>query len=156
MENNMSNNSNSNNSSSDSGLKFKVSLILPILILVALFAAFLAASILYSPVQRPPNYFTPYDFEFFYFTHAIISTVNIALLVVLLVIFISVYRNTKSEFSFGLIVFGFAFLLKDIVASPFITGIFSFVASGLGPFIVLPDIFEFAALSVLLYMYLKY
>ncbi len=66
------------------------------------------------------------------------------------------YRKTKSVFSFGLVVFGFAFLLKDIVASPFITGIFSFVASGLGPFIVLPDIFEFAALSVLLYMYLKY
>jgi hypothetical protein len=150
MENDMSNNT------QYSGLKFKASLLLPIFLLVGLFAAFLAASVLYSPIQKSPVHFTPYDFEFFYFAHAIISTVNIALLIVLSIIFISVYRKTKSEFAFGLIVFGFAFLLKDIVASPFIAGIFSFSASGLGPFIVLPDIFELTALSVLLYMHLKY
>jgi hypothetical protein len=152
MENDMTN----TNNNSNSALKFKIGLLLPIFILVGLFAAFLAASILYSPIQRPPQYFTQYDFEFFYYAHAIISTVNIALLIVLSIIFISVYRKTRSEFAFGLIVFGFAFLLKDIVSNPFVAGIFSFAASGLGPFIVLPDIFELAALSVLLYMHLKY
>jgi hypothetical protein len=154
MENNMTNTNNSENRSN--GLKFKIGLLLPVFILVGLFAAFLAASILYSPIQKPPQYFTPYDFEFFYYAHAIISTVNIALLIVLSIIFISVYRKTRSEFAFGLIVFGFAFLLKDIVSNPFIAGIFSFFASGLGPFIVLPDMFELVALSVLLYMHLKY
>jgi hypothetical protein len=153
MENNMTNTNNDDNRRS---LKFKIGLLLPIFILAGLIAALLAASILYSPIQKPPQYFTPYDFEFFYYAHAIISTVNIALLIVLSIIFISVYRKTRSEFAFGLIVFGFAFLLKDIVSSPFMAGIFSFAASGLGPFIVLPDIFELAALSVLLYMNLKY
>ena len=152
MENNMT-----NNNSRDGNLKFKIGVLLPIFLLVGLFATFWAASILYSPPSsRPPTYFTPNDFEFFYYAHAIISTVNIALLIVLSIIFISVYRKTRSEFSYGLIVFGFAFLLKDVVASPFMAGIFSFYASGLGPFIVLPDIFELAALSVLLYMNLKY
>ena len=151
MENNVT-----DTSKNRSSLKFKIGLLLPIFILVGLFAAFLAASMLYSPIQKMPPYFTPYDFEFFYYAHAIISTINIALLLILSMIFISVYRKTKSEFSFGLIVFGFAFLLKDIAANPLLAGIFSFTASGLGPFIVLPDIFELAALSVLLYMNLKY
>ncbi|XHH09699.1 MAG: hypothetical protein ACFCUE_03485 [Candidatus Bathyarchaeia archaeon] len=141
----------------NSSIKFKIGLLLPILVLVGFFAAFWAASILYTPPeQRPRPVFIQYDFEFFYFAHAIISTLNVALLVVLLITFISVYKKTKSEFSFGLIIFGFAFLLKDIVSSPFTVSAFSFYVSGLGPFIVLPDLFEFAALSVLLYLSIKY
>ncbi|MGD6808470.1 MAG: hypothetical protein ACQCN3_02105 [Candidatus Bathyarchaeia archaeon] len=146
-----------------SDIKFKIGLLLPILVLVGLFAAFWAASILSTPAEeiiqrQPPGGLHPvsYDFEFFYFAHAIISTVNVALLAVLLITYISVYRKTKSEFSFGLIIFGFAFLLKDLVSSPFTASVFSFYPSGLGPFIVLPDLFEFAALSVLLYLSIKY
>jgi hypothetical protein len=150
MENNMT------NSSSSSSSKFKIGLFLPTFILIGLFVTFWAVSTVYSPLQNPPGQLTPNDFEFFYFAHAIFSTINIALLIALSIIFISVYRKTRSEFSLGLIVFGLAFLLKDIAASPFMAGIFSFYASGLGPFIVLPDIFEFAALSVLFYMNLKY
>jgi hypothetical protein len=136
--------------------KFKIGLLLPILVLVGLFAAFWAASILYAPPQRHVPQPPIYDFEFFYFAHAIVSTLNVALLVILLISFISVYRKTKSEFSFGLIIFGFAFLLKDLTSSPFTASVFSFAASGLGPFIVLPDLFEFAALTVLLYLSIKY
>jgi hypothetical protein len=147
-------NTNNNNSS----LNFKIGLLLIALIIAAsLFATFYATSILYSPPPtRPPQHFTPNDFEFFYYAHAIFSTINISLLIILSIIFISIYKKTKSEFSFGLIVFGFAFLLKDLASSPFMAGIFSFYASGLGPFIVLPDVFELIALSVLLYMNLKY
>jgi hypothetical protein len=137
--------------------KFKIGLILPILVLVGLFAGFWAASNLYTPQQRhvqPPA--SVYDFEFFYFAHSIVSTINIALLVVLLITYISIYRKTKSEFSFGLTIFGFAFLLKDVTSSPFVVNAFSFYMSGLGPFAVLPDLFEFAALTVLLYLSIKY
>jgi hypothetical protein len=137
--------------------KFKIGLLLPILVLVGLFAAFWAASNLYSPpvrhTQPPPSL---YDLEFFYYAHSIVSTINIALLVVLLITYISIYRKTKSEFSFGLIIFGFAFLLKDITSSPFVVNAFSFYLSGLGPFAVLPDLFEFSALAVLLYLSIKY
>lgn len=156
MENTINNINNSHNSD----IKFKLGFLIPILILVGLMAAFWAAATLYAPleVRLPPgtHHLIRYDFEFFYFAHAIISTINVALLIILLIMFISVYRKTKSEFSFGLIIFGFAFLLKDIVSSPFMVSVFSFYASGLGPFIVLPDIFEFAALTALLYLNIKY
>lgn len=144
----------------NSSIKFKIGLLLPILILVGFFAAFWAASILYTPVEQrqPPRgqNLIFYDYEFFYFAHAIFSTLNIALLIILLITFVSVYKKTKSEFSFGLIIFGFAFLLKDLFSSPFTASIFHFYPMGLGPFIVLPDLFEFAALTVLLYLSIKY
>ncbi|MCL2172611.1 MAG: hypothetical protein FWB84_03075 [Candidatus Bathyarchaeota archaeon] len=147
--------------SNKGGIKFKIGLLFSILVLVGLFAAFLATSMLHAPLPirpPPPENFQVirYDFEFFYFTHSIVSTINIALLIILLIMFISVYRKTRSEFSFGLIVFGFTFLLKDLVASPFLARAFSFYVSGLGPFILLPDIFELVALTTLLYLNLKY
>ncbi|MCL2691181.1 MAG: hypothetical protein FWE56_02870 [Candidatus Bathyarchaeota archaeon] len=155
MENKMNNNNSGH-------IRFKIGLLLTIIVLVGLFAAFIAAFMMPAPLpMRPPHpgghqVIIRYDFELFYLAHAIFSTVNIALLIILLIMFLSVYRKTKSEFSFGLIIFGFTFLLKDIVASPFLPSIFSFYASGLGPFIVLPDLFELVALTVLLYLYIKY
>jgi len=143
-----------------SSVKFKIGLILPFLVLVCLFTAFWAANILTTPTNIQPETKIPGivegDFEFFYLAHTIISTINIILLIALLYMFINVYKKTRSEFSFGLIIFGLAFLLKDITASPFIANAFSFYPSGLGPFIVLPDLFEFAILTTLLYLHIKY
>lgn len=138
--------------------KFKLGLLLPILVLVALFAAFWAASILYEPQQliQRSQFTSRYDFEFFYFAHSIFSTINIALLSILVITYVSIYNKTKSEFSFGLIIFAGIFLLKDITSSPFVSSPFGFFASGLGPFAVLPDLFEFAALTVLVYLSIKY
>jgi hypothetical protein len=140
-----------------SGLKFKVSLLLPFLILICLFAAFwIATPFEQQKILREDPPIVPGDFKFFYSAHTVISTVNIALLTALLIIFINVYRKTRSEFSFGLILFGFAFLIKDLIASPFMIGAFSFSISGLGPFIVLPDLLEFAVLTILLHLNIKY
>ncbi len=138
--------------------KFKLGLLLPILILVALFAAFWAASTLYPPQQIPQRsqFTSRYDFEFFYLAHSIFSTINIALLSILVITYVSIYNKTKSEFSLGLVIFAGIFLLKDITSSPFISSPFGFFASGLGPFAVLPDLFEFAALTVLVYLSIKY
>jgi hypothetical protein len=142
----------------ESNRKFKLGLLLPILILVALFGAFWAASIIYQPQQIPQRsqFISRYDFEFFYIAHAIFSTINIALLIVLVINYVNIYNKTKSEFSFGLVIFASVFLLKDILSSPFVSSPFGFIASGLGPFAVLPDMFEFAALTVLLYLSIKY
>ncbi|MCL2135558.1 MAG: hypothetical protein FWH37_08460 [Candidatus Bathyarchaeota archaeon] len=155
------------NSIKYSGRKFKITLLFLIIIAVSLFTTLWTLTTSYPPLPTraaPPNNFgigngqivIRSDFEIFYVAHSVVSTVNMVLLIALLVIFIEVYKKTKSEFSFGLIIFGFAFLLKDIASSPFLASIFSFYASGLGPFIVLPDMFELAALSVLLYLNLKY
>ena len=137
--------------------RLKIGLILTIVVVVALLAAFWATIVLNpSPFQirraPPPGGFVAGDFELFYIAFSIISTVNIALLVIVLVTYVSIYAKTRSPFSIGLIIFAFAFLLKDIASSPFI----SFRAYGLGPFAFLPGLFECAALSVLLYLSIRY
>lgn len=141
--------------------RLKNALILAILVAVALITVFWVIT---SPNEMPffmrrappPEGVVPGDLEFFYLGLAVISTINIALLVMVLVTYINIYIKTRSPFTVGLLIFVIAFLLKDIASSPFVAGLFSFRAYGLGPFAFLPGLFEFAALSVLLYLSVKY
>ena len=141
--------------------RFKIGIILTVVIAVAVLTALWALVALHQPpleIRRapPPGGFVPGDFEYFYVAFTIISTINIALLVIVLLTYVNIYRKTRSPFSIGLIIVALAFLLNDIAAHPFVTGLFSFRAYGLGPFAFLPGLFEFAALSVLLYLSLRY
>jgi hypothetical protein len=108
----------------------------------------------FRPLPLPE--FNPADLEFYYIAGTVVSTINIALLVFLTATYVTIYIKTKSEFTIGLLIFAVIFLIKDLTASPFITGAFGFRPYGLGPFALLPDLFEFAALSVLLYLSVKY
>jgi hypothetical protein len=141
--------------------RLKIGVILTILASVAVVTALWALVFLHEPTFQlrrapPPSGFVPGDFEYFYVAFTIISTVNIALLVMVLLTYINIYNKTRSPFTIGLIIFALAFLLKDIASHPFVTGLFSFRAYGLGPFAFLPGLFECAALSVLLYLSIKY
>jgi hypothetical protein len=141
--------------------RLKIGLILTILIAVAVFAAYWATIIFHQPeilLRRVPPVggFVPGDLEVFYVAFTIISTINIALLVIVLLTYVDIYGKTRSPFTIGLIIFALAFLLKDISAHPFVTGLFRFSVYGLGPFAFLPGLFELAALSVLLYLSVKY
>ena len=140
--------------------RFKIGAILTILISVAVVAALWAQVALHQPIlirrAPPPSGFVEGDFEVFYTAFTIISTINIALLVMVLVTYINIYSKTRSPFTIGLIIFALAFLLKDVASHPFVVGLFSFRAYGLGPFAFLPGLFELAALSVLLYLSIRY
>jgi hypothetical protein len=141
--------------------RFKVGIILTIIATVTVVTALWALVALHEPqflVRRapPPGGFVPGDFEYFYIAFTIISTLNIALLVIVLISYLGIYNKTRSPFTVGLIIFAAAFLLKDIASHPFVTGLFRFNAYGLGPFAFLPGVFELAALSVLLYLSVKY
>lgn len=143
--------------------RLKLGLVLAILLAAALIAAFWATTIISQPpdfqIRRiPPSggIAIAGDFEYFYVVFSIISTINIALLIIVLITYLNIYSKTHSSFTVGLIIFALAFLVKDILASPFVIGLFSFRAYGLGPFAFLPDLFEMAALSVLLYLSIKY
>jgi hypothetical protein len=46
--------------------------------------------------------------------------------------------------------------MNALVSNPFMMWAFGFRAFGLGPFAMLPDLFTLAALSVLLYLSVKY
>lgn len=95
------------------------------------------------------------DLDLFYTAKTIISFVNIALSIALLVIYISIYREIKSNFTASLIVVMLVFLLYAITSNPLIHGAFRYHASGLGLFAMLPDLFATIALIILLYLSLK-
>ena len=132
------------------------------LIAIALLAAFWAShSFPFPPLDFPQRRLPPTgdirgDFEFFYTVQTVLSTVNVALSLFLLTIYIDIYRKTRSPFTIGLIIFSSVFFLRALTANPLFMWAFGFRALGLGPFAFLPDLFEFIALTVLLYLSVKY
>jgi hypothetical protein len=142
----------------------RIWLILATVIVVAILAAIWAMSISWLPPfpwrpwerHLPPEHEIPEDIEFFYMAKMVVSTINVALSIFLLLIYISIYRKTHSEFTIGLIIFSLVFLLNAIVSNPLVTRAFGFQAFGLGPFALLPDLFTLGALTVLLYLSVKY
>jgi len=133
---------------------------------IAALAAFLAVYTINQPrTQGTPHFpfrpmpiqrINPADIELYYIARTVFSTINIALLIALITTYGSIYIKTRSHFTIGLLIFATFFLIKDVTWSPFIIGAFGFGIFGLGPFAFLPDLFEFAALSVLLYLTIKY
>lgn len=146
--------------------KMKISkksiLIILMLILAVIIASICAISIYYgsyfpfSERQRPPQDYILGDLEFFYFAQAILSTMNVVLLIILILNYVGIYLKTRSTFTVGLLIFAGALLLKDLFSNSMLIGIFGFRGFGLGPFVLIPDIFEFAALTALLYLSVKY
>ena len=144
--------------------KFRLALailLVAMLVLIAVLAAFWV--IVGQPTfpgfqqrQAPPTGIISGDFEFFYGAYTIISTLNIALLVLLTTSYIDIYIKTRSQFTIGLIIFALVFLVKDLTSSPLITSLLGFRAYGLGPFEFLPGLFECFALAILLYLSIKY
>jgi hypothetical protein len=138
----------------------RIGLIITTLVVVAILAALLATSTFwlppfpFEPRPRPPAGI-PGDIEFFYTAKTVVSTINVALLIYLLLTYINIYRKTRSEFTIGLTVFSGVFLLNALASNPLVTWIFGFRAFGLGPFAMLPDLFTCAALIVLLYLSVK-
>jgi len=95
------------------------------------------------------------DIELFYTVKTVVSTVNMALVTILLFTYIEIYRKTRSEFTVRLIIFSLLLLLYTLTSNPIIHWIFGFRAFGLGPFAMLPDLFTCIALSILLYLSVK-
>jgi hypothetical protein len=140
-------------------------LILATLIVVTLLAILWATSTSWLPpspwIQRlppglPPLYRIPEDIEFFYTAETVISTINATLSIFLLLIYVDIYRKTRSEFTIGLIILSAVLLLHALVSIPLVHRAFGFGGYGLGPFAMLPDLFTCAALAVLLFLSVKY
>lgn len=95
------------------------------------------------------------DFEFYYTAKTVISSINIVLVSTLLTIYVTLYKENKSDFVFGLILFALVLLFYALVSNPIVVYIFGFRAFGLGPFAVLPDLFATISLSIMLYLTFK-
>jgi hypothetical protein len=135
-------------------------LLLVLMMVVVVLAALWATATFLLPfahwIHRLPPYNIAGDLEFFYVVDAVVSTLNIAILLFLLVSYVSLYRRTRSEFSIGLIIFSVAFLMYVFASNPFVIRAFGFHPFGLGPFAFLPELFTLGALVVLLYLNYKY
>ena len=92
------------------------------------------------------------DFEFYYIAKTVISSVNIVLVSVLLVMYLTLYKENKSNFVFGLILFASVLLFYGLSSNPIVMNIFGFRPFGLGPFAVLPDLFATISLAIMLYL----
>ena len=103
----------------------------------------------------PPKPLDILDIQLFYTVRAVISTVNVALVLILLFTYLDIYRKTRAEFTAGLVIFSLVLLFYTVTSNPFVQIAFGFRAFGLGPFAMLPDLFTFIALLVLLYLSLK-
>ena len=130
-------------------------------LIILIVVAFLATLWATSGIWLPPSLFEhrgplPQDIEFFYTANTVVSSVNVTLSAFLLVTYIGIYRKTRSEFTIGLVIFSLVFLLNALASNPFIMWAFGYRPIGLGPFALLPDLFTFVALAVLLYLSLKY
>ncbi len=141
--------------------RLKLGLIVVILAIVAVIATvwallFIQQNIAFFERRVTTPGFVSGDFELFYLVNTIISTINIALLVFLILIYVNIYVKTRSPFTVGLVIFAFVFLVRELISNPFVTAIYGFRAYGLGPFVFLPGVFEFVALTVLLYLSVKY
>jgi hypothetical protein len=141
----------------------KIAILLIVLVALTAFAAVLLVEYQNSlrrsqfPFSEPRQvYINPGDIELYYTVRTVLSTVNIVLIVILIVNYVSIYQKTRSEFSFGLLLFSIMLLIKDVSLSPFVIALGGFAVFGLGPFAFIPDLFEMAALLVLFYLSVKY
>jgi hypothetical protein len=141
----------------------KFGLIIATLVVVAILAALWASSTFWFPFSSEPfeprlrpQGIIPGDIEFFYTAKTVVSTINITLLIFLLAIYAGIYAKTRSEFTIGLMIFSAVLLLNALASNPVVTWLFGFRAFGLGPFALLPDLFTLVALTVLLYLSVKY
>ena len=97
----------------------------------------------------------PFRFERFEDVAVVLSTVAVALLVALLVVYIRTYRDTQANFALGLVLVRIALLVQSVLTSPVLLGAFGHRLGGLGPFFFFAEAFKAAAFSLFLYLSLQ-
>ena len=84
---------------------------------------------------------------------AMITLGNVILLLCLLFIYAKSYNQIKSKFALGLIAFIVLLVVQAFTSIPFVHYMWGFRRMhALGLFVILPDVFEFVALLILLYI----
>lgn len=97
----------------------------------------------------------PPGFRMYQEFHVILSTIGIALLIALIVVYARTYVSTRANFVLGLLIFLFALLLQSILTFPVLMDFeaptyFHFVVSS-----PIADIFTIVAYAVFLYLSLE-
>lgn len=80
------------------------------------------------------------------------TTLTSILLIGLIAVHVRVYRETGTRFSLGLVIFSFALILYTLASNPMLHMLVGFKRIGLGPLLMLPDLFMVIAAAILLYL----
>lgn len=116
-----------------------------------------------TTVQQPPFYFgggPPFFFHNFptsplFQYHIILTTVEVALLIALVVIYGKMYLETKANFALGLVVVLFALLVQALLAYPIVDSIFGTPTIEPGFSSWGADVFAVCAYTLFLYLSLE-
>lgn len=83
---------------------------------------------------------------------SVLTTVNMALCLILMASYLGLYLEVRSRFTLGLGFAMFAMFVYAATSNPIIHALSGFCLSGLGPYTMIPDLFATAALGILLYL----
>jgi len=124
---------------------------------VVLTSGVLVGAILSYSIPAPFGYweFGPNRLYGILVLHTILSTVSIALLLALAVVYVRVYAQTGARFALGITVVLFALLIEALVEYPLFLVLSGPFNLGQGPFLTFADFFTIAAYTVFLYLSLE-
>jgi hypothetical protein len=138
-----------------------VMIIICLILAAGIIGAYLGSTL--SERQRKP----PPDFDYddlrraresvgtFLTIKTAVTSINITISLILIFLYVNIYRKIKSDFTLGLIIVMFSMLVYAVTSNPLFHAIFGYGIFGLGPFTMIPDLFSTVALSTLLYLSLK-
>jgi len=87
--------------------------------------------------------------------HTILSTVSIALLIALILIYVRVYAATGARFALGITIVLFALLLQALIQYPPFLVFYGPFGAGQAPFLSSADVFTIVAYTIFLYLSLE-
>ncbi len=127
----------------------------PFVVLIGAIFGFLSYIEVSSQFPFFPPFERRFEFEISQEFHIILSTIGIALLVALLVVYARTYRETRANFILGLLIVLFALLLQAILTSPLFFIFMTFTAFPPEFYSPLADVLTIIAYAVFLYLSLE-
>jgi hypothetical protein len=124
------------------------------IVLIGMFLSKKLPHFLTQPRGAPPPP-TPWDSEWYYNAQTVISIVSIAFSIFLLAMYADSYRKTRSDVSVALMIFAVVLFLSSLTSNPALQFAFGFKAFGLGPFAMLPLLFQCIGLMILSFIALR-
>ena len=128
---------------------------LPIVLAVGIFLGVLLSFF----VPEPPPFgfwrYAPFELEWAIMFHTVLSTVSIALLVALAVIYTRVYAETGARFSLGITIVLLALLVQSLIQYPLFLGLTGPFEPAQDQFLSFADLFTILAYTIFLYLSLE-
>jgi small-conductance mechanosensitive channel len=132
--------------------------IIGVIIVVGILGAILGYTTIGSVTDRPDKEVIDRDketHESYVILKSAVTVVNLVISSILIYLYFLTYRETRSQFTISLIIVMFAFFIYALTSNPLIISAFGYRGLGLGPFLIIPDLFTTIALATLLYISTK-